>query len=209
MLPQALSLYVLTTYSPLSHVIAAELVLLGYHFMEPQIFLPFRTLFDRWHTLVLIPVIVFPLLRELADELLCIGFLLLFYAWQYSHLWIGIGVCGLVVSATLIGNSKKLYSIPVTFLFSSMMFWLECSDRDIFWLVTCGLCASSIILFGLQKRENRKIAVRNLGFLVFEFLSHFGYGFWTEFGISFFVQFLSILIDAYGFGKTNKELKKD
>lgn len=180
---KALSSYVAMTYPPHYFVLGSEVCLIGLHFADPVTFAALPPVVLRWHTLFVLPVVLFPTLyaflrpltRESANAFVAI--MAMVVVASLSH----VPVVGLLIAVVAIFTAATeqhgtFLRIVASAAFGVAAYFLSLHLSQVYVAVTHALCLAGTLLAVLSgtdatPTENCNLhatLVRSLGFIVFD-----------------------------------------
>jgi len=214
-LASALFLYVASTYTAPCFVLGAELSLIGLHFADQTVFADLPPLVLRWHTLFLLPLILFPtlhtFLHKLAPEtgsantFLAIIAMVCWGSFSYAPV-VSVLIFVVAVSTAFSQQSATILRVMGSTLFGTAAYLLSSFFPVAFVPTAYVLCVGGVGLAVWSGIDAKPVGgknfhaglVRNLGFLAFDLMYRiFGA---TDFGVfgglaaAFLLQYAGFLM---------------
>jgi hypothetical protein len=171
---KALSSYVAMTYPAHHFVLGSEICLIGLHFADPVVFAALPTAVLRWHTLFVLPVVLFPtlsaFLRELPNAFVAIVAMVVTASLSQAPV-VAFLIAIVAVFTAVTEQSGTFGRIFANSTFGVATYFFSLHFSSVYVPLVYAVCLVGTVLAVLSGTETENFhakLVRNFGFVAFD-----------------------------------------
>ena len=204
---QTMTSYLGMTYSSLAFVLAMEVGVVGLHFADPEVFGQLSALFFDAHTIFLVPVCVFPLVRTLSRGLFRVNgspnpvvaiVTVLVAACAKKAVWFSVLMVAMVVSTVAVQQGETVRQLVLGGIVGALEYAAYACIQPVetFVVGALGVCYAATVIGVLVGDVH--VYLGNLAFVVFDSLFRLigetKAGFYGTIVCAFLIQYVAQLL---------------